>query len=501
MRRRFDKLAIATGLLACGTDAAAPSGGSSDAGTDVTADVLEEQTQPDTAAEPSVVYEPTTDSLRSHPVPDWYHDAKLGIMIHWGLYSVPGWAPLTGEFDDIVLQPDGWTKLFRENPYAEWYANTIRIDGSPSQQHHAATWGIEYGQFAPLFEQRSAGWKAEDWADVFASAGARYVVMVSKHHDGYCLWPSQAAHPGAGLGPSQRDVVGELAQATRAHGMRFAIYYSGGIDWSVQHDVIEDLGGLLAATPQSPEYVAYANGQWRELIERYRPSYLWNDIGYPDDAGTQELIAWYYNTVADGLINDRFNYGELQHFDVKTEEYSDSDEIRDQKWEAVRGMGYSFGYNRNDTEDTTIGADELVDLLVDVVSKNGNLLINVGPDETGAIPPTQQSRLSVLGQWLSRYGDAIYGTRPWTRADAVTTDGKPVRFTRGGDALYMVLLDVPDGSVVTVEDLVLPANAEVSLVDGGMVEWEQSGADLILSGLSLSASEPAVAFEIRPVPP
>ncbi|MFW5740414.1 MAG: alpha-L-fucosidase, partial [Myxococcota bacterium] len=375
------------------------------------------------AADAGPLYEATTDSLRSHPVPDWYHDAKLGIMVHWGLYSVPAWAPLTGEFDEVVMQPDGWKTWFRENPYAEWYANTIRIDGSPSREHHLTTWGatFAYDAFAPMFEQSSAQWDAAAWAATFADAGARYVVFVSKHHDGYCLWPTSVDNPNGGPGAAVRDYAGELADATRAEGMHFALYYSGGIDWTFEDAVIEDLADLVTATPQSQAYIEYANAHWRELIERYRPSYLWNDIGYPSDAGTQELIAWYYNTVPEGLINDRFNHWELKHFDVETEEYTESPDIRDQKWETVRGMGFSFGYNQNDTEATTIGSDALIDLLVDVVSKNGNMLLNVGPDAAGEIPAVQLSRLEALGQWLGVHGEAIYGTRPWTRAEGQAT--------------------------------------------------------------------------------
>ena len=162
-------------------------------------------------------FQPTWASLEQHQVPEWYQNAKLGIFIHWGLYSVPAWAPTTGELGKV-----DWTKWFAENPYAEWYLNSLRIAGSPTYRHHVETYGknFDYYAFAPIFNQRHANWDPATWARRFRKTGARYVVLTTKHHDGFRLWPSKVANPkrpGANLS-SSRDLVGDLtAEIGRAH--------------------------------------------------------------------------------------------------------------------------------------------------------------------------------------------------------------------------------------------------------------------------------------------
>lgn len=240
-------------------------------------------------------YEPTLESVRRHPVPDWFHDAKLGIFIHWGLYSVPAWAPLGGELNQVIAK-EGWIGWFARNPYAEWYMNSMRITGSPTQQYHTKTYGPDfaYQDFVPLFNQAIQGWNPTIWADLFRQAGARYVVLTAKHHDGFLLWPSQHPNPFYRNYHAQRDLIGELTEAVCAQGLKIGLYYSGGIDWTFNDLVIRDLVDLFAAIPQSDDYVAYANAHWRELIDRYRPSVMWNDIGYPARANLPELFSYYY---------------------------------------------------------------------------------------------------------------------------------------------------------------------------------------------------------------
>ncbi len=165
----------------------------------------------------------------------------------------------------------------------------------------------------------------------------------------------------------------------------------------------------------------------RELIQRYHPAVLWNDIDYPKSGHPLEIMAEYYNAVLDGVIDDRFG---VQHSDFKSPEYQTLDKISETKWEECRGLGRSFGYNRAEGEAETIAPDELIYLLVDIVSKNGNLLLDVGPEADGTIPPVQMSRLQALGTWLQQNGEAIYGSRPWKRAVGETAEDIPVRFTR-----------------------------------------------------------------------
>jgi alpha-L-fucosidase len=411
---------------------------------------------------PAEPFAPTAESLAGHALPAWFDDAKFGIMIHWGIFTIPAWAETVinpGEWlccGKLLEPPDFGRPFFTHIPYVEWYPNTIRIPGSPAQLHHAATYGagFPYEAFRPEFEAAAAAWSADAWADLFRDAGARYVVLVTKHHDGFALWPTGVAHPKRPGWHMARDVVGELTAAVRRRCMRMGLYYSGGFDWSVQPGPVRTALDALTVSPQSAEYAAYADGQFRELIARYRPAVLWNDIGYPAAANALQLFADYYGAVPDGVINDRFSLlAGTTHHDYVTPEFTVLSDISTKKFETVRGMGRGFGFNRNESDADLESADALVRLLVDVVSKNGNLLLNVGPMADGTVPAAQAERLQAIGAWLDVHGEAIFGTRPWTRADGVTGDGTPVRFTasRDGARVYAAVLGaLPAGGVTLV---------------------------------------------------
>jgi alpha-L-fucosidase len=452
-------------------------------------------------------YDPTPASIRQHTVPSWYHDAKLGIFVHWGLYSLPGWAPTTGPLHEVVAS-QGWHGWFGRNPYAEWYANSIRIPGSPSAAYHEQHYGFPYPEFAPRFNELAAAWDPTPWAELFAKAGARYAVLTTKHHDGFLMWPSARPNPRVPGYHATRDLVADFADAVRARGLKMGLYYSGGLDWLFNDRVIADIMDLFLAIPQSEEYITYANAHLHELIDRYAPALLWNDIGYPAGANLAELFAAYYNRVPDGVINDRFGQkpptGETadgpspgeQHFDFRTPEYAVYPDIKPYKWETCRGLGFSFGYNRNETVADMLSPRELVRSFVDVVSKNGNMLLNVGPIGDGTIPAEQVERLLALGAWLDVNGAAIYGTRPWERAEGRTADGTPVRFTKGSDALFAVLLDTPRERRVLIEDLALPSGASATLLGSdGLLPAEQTGGGLIITLPELPDS-PAHALRI-----
>ena len=452
--------------------------------------------------------ESTLESLRQRTVPDWFHDNKLGIFVHWGLYSVPAWAPLTGELDKVIAD-GGYRKWFAHNPYAEWYMNSMRIPGSTTERYHAETYGqgYSYDSFIPSFRKAVEQWDPGNWADLFHKAGAQYAVLTTKHHDGFLLWPSATPNPFREGYQMQRDLVGELTDAVRTQGLRMGLYYSGGIDWTFNDIVIRDVGDFLAAVPQSAEYVAYADSHWLELTERYHPAVMWNDIGYPVQADLPALFARYYEAVPDGVINDRFIQmrtprsklmrGVLNallplimrwmakrgkgnpssiHSDFSTPEYTSYDHIVEKKWESTRGIGYSFGYNRNEGPENYLSLQDLVHSFVDIVSKNGNLLLNVGPMADGTIPALQRERLEGLGAWLSTNGEAIYGTRPWTRADGKTADGTEVRYTQKGEALYVIVLGPREDGQVRIEDLPVPDGAKISLLgEDGAASWEREG--------------------------
>lgn len=376
------------------------------------------------------------------PVPAWYRDAKFGVIVHWGLYSVPGWAPLDDSLVRILESsgsapdgpsPDGSAEgdPLARTSYAEWYWNSMLLDG-PTRSYHASVYGgRDYGDFREPFLEAVRGWSAEPWASLFAAAGARYVVPVTKHHDGFLLWPSTVDNPHRTGWRVSRDVIGELGSAVRAHGMRYGLYYSGGPDWTFDHLPIRRMADVAASIPSSREYVGYVDAHWRELIRRYRPSILWNDIGRPPGSDPGPLIADYYADIPDGVVNDRFG---VAHPDVRTPEYARRADIDPAPWECVRAVGLSFGWNRQET--SLLSVAELAMLLADVVSKNGNLLLGVTPDDRGAIPPAQVDLLHGIGRWLEAHGEAVYATRPWVRAGARTADGQEVRFTSRGATVY-----------------------------------------------------------------
>ncbi|MAE96775.1 MAG: alpha-L-fucosidase [Deltaproteobacteria bacterium] len=409
-------------------------------------------------------YAPTLESLRSHPVPEWYHDAKLGIFIHWSVSSVPAFAPREAGIEAIFAGESEQT----DSPYSEWYWNSLKLEGSAVQRHHQERYGDQpYEAFADTYRKGLDQWQPAAWARAFKEAGARYVVLVTKHHDGFCLWPSAVPHPnpryeGWNTG---RDVVGELAAAVRGEGLRFGVYYSGGLDWTFDDRPVRGLVDVLAGMPGGA-YPAYAAAQVRELIERYEPDVLWNDISWPQpNAQLYELVAHYYNAVPEGVINDRWlarswlipliRLGPVNWlveallkrqlakaggmiappappvYDYRTPEYASFPEIQEKKWECVRGMDKSFGYNHTSLPEDFITREDLLHSFADIVSKNGNLLLNVGPRGVDAqIPEPQLERLHWLGEYLAANGEAIYGSRPWDRAEGTSEAGAPLRYTQ-----------------------------------------------------------------------
>jgi len=410
------------------------------------------------AAQDTVKYEPTIASLNRHQVPLWYTRAKLGIFIHWGLYSVPGWAPLTHPDHDFSS-----VDYIRNNPYAEWYYNTMRIDGSPTQAYHREHFGanFSYYDFAPVFNRESKKWNPDEWAKIFRQSGAKYVVLTTKHHEGFTLWPSSVLNPTlpADRQHAQRDIVGELTDAVRKQGLRMGVYYSGGYDWTFVPGPIRTSAEYETVKPQSEEYGKYANAQIHELIERYHPSILWNDIDWPKTGRALEVEADYYNAVPDGAIDDRFG---IAHADFRSPEFETPGQISKKKWEECRGLGRSFGYNRAEGEAETIAPGALIALLVDIVSKNGNLLLDVGPEADGTIPPVQMERLNALGAWLKQNGSAIYDTIPWERAEGKSAEGDELRFTRNGNDLFVTVLGKPKAQTITIENLPVKQGVEIT---------------------------------------
>ena len=456
-------------------------------------------------------YAPTLASLRTHPVPDWYHDAKLGIFVHWTMAAVPAYAPRDQDILEVLRTR--YDDLQAYSPYVEWYENSIRLPDSPAAKHHRDHYGSRpYASFRGEFEAGIARFDAGAWADAMQAAGARYAVFVTKHHDGYCLWPSDVTNPKRPGWVSRRDCVGELASAVRARELRFGVYYSGGLDWTWNPTPVRTMAETMASMPGGA-YPAYADAQVRELVARYAPDVLWNDIAWParQDA-LFRLFADYYAAVPGGVLNDRWltaswvttalRFRPLQkladvylkravlsgkadltpprppHCDTRTPEYAVFPTARPEKWECVRGIDKSFGYNRYSHEEDFLSERELIHSFADIVSKNGNLLLTVGPrGEDAAIPEPQLRRLAWLGAWLRTNGAAIYGTRPWRRAEGTTREGIDVRFTAKGDTVFAILLGTPPEGRVTLEGVLPAEGARVELLGRGAVAWEPDGPD------------------------
>lgn len=447
---------------------------------------------------------------RSRQMPQWFDESKLGIFIHWGPASVPafaaGHALEPGELEEVLLGGSGRPEL----PYSEWYLYAMNLPDSATRKHHAGVYkNAPYSDFGPVFERRvEQSWDPDAWAELFSQTGARYVVLVTKHHDGYALWPSAVTNPQQADWFSERDLVGELATAVRKRGMRFGTYYSTGLDWSfnlvAEGDLVED---VMRSAPPGEAYGDYVFDQMSELIERYQPDLLWADIGYPTEGRLGELLQSYFAQVPDGVVNDRWGgvdaLGKIAaipgaasvmkalarwmvknadpladdpaRIGFKTAEYASLPGISPFKWESTRGLGASFAYNTEEIPEDRLTAQELVHFLVDTVAKNGNVLINVGPDSYGMIPDEQQAPLSGLGNWLQGNGEAIYGSKPWIRE--ANTRGRELRYTTKDNALYAIVfgdveqtftIEHPGDSWTKVE--VLGANVQDSQSRDGMLQ-------------------------------
>ena len=385
------------------------------------------------------LYQPNWQDIMTHRLPEWYDNCKLGIFVHWGLYSVPAWSEVTWE---LGAEPSD-VEWFTHNPYAEWYLNTLRIPNSPVQKRHYEVYGKDYP-----YERFTEGftcekWDPDAWAALFKEAGAGYVVLTTKHHDGFCLYPSAYTdYNSMRLGP-KRDLMGDLTQAVRAKGLRMGAYYSGLFDWTTYPYPKTRHGG--GEYDNTFAFADYSYRQATEVVDMYKPSVLWNDIGWPRK-GIEDLpylFAHYYNNVEGGLINDRWS---CPWYDYSTAEYLHGTRSLDKKWEMCRGLGLSFGYNQTEGPDTVLSGHALVRLLVEYVSHNGNLLINVGPRADGTIPEIQAERLQALGSWLKRHGDAIYETRIWKdRQHDKLENGADAYYTRKGRDLYAIIAGLHTG--------------------------------------------------------
>ncbi|HEY1765495.1 MAG TPA: alpha-L-fucosidase [Opitutaceae bacterium] len=406
-------------------------------------------------------------SLDSRPCPEWYLDAKFGIFIHWGVYSVPAWGV--------------------KQQYAEWYWYRMadKKPGNPWWEFHKATYGenFPYQDFAPRFTCEL--FDAAQWADFFVRSGARYVVPTSKHHEGFCLWPSREADRDWGrpwnsmdVGP-KRDLMGELSAAARARGLRFGFYYS-----------LYEWFNPLWLSDRKRFVDEHFIPQFKDVVTRYKPALIFADGEWEmssKDWKSEQLLAWLFNESPsrdEVVVDDRWGSDSRhRHGTYYTTEYAAGMEGAAHPWEENEGLGYSYGYNRAETIDDYKSARMLTLLLVDTVSRGGNLLLDIGPRADGTIPTIMQERLLELGSWLKVNGDAIYGTRFAGRACQWSEGKRPAQKYGDYNVKYDLMAQVGqapnDGHAVKQVFFTKKADALYAITAG----WP--GRQLVLKGVSL----------------
>jgi alpha-L-fucosidase len=414
--------------------------------------------------------EPTWASIDARPTPAWFEDAKFGIFIHWGVYSVPAFAPTSDV--DIYAR------------YAEWYWKRLtspEMEGhSQFKAFHDRVYGpdTEYQDFAPRFTAEM--YDPTAWADVFERAGAKYVVLTSKHHDGFCLWPSAQSWNwnAVDVGP-HRDVAGDLVEAVRGAGLKMGFYYSL-YEW--KHPVYNTDVDRYVDTHMLP--------QMKDLVTRYEPDILWTDgeWDHPSERWrAKEFLAWLFNessVAASVAINDRWGketrgvhggYYTTEYGRVHADDASEA--VIPHPWEECRGIGHSFGYNRAETVADYSSPEKLVALLVDTVARGGNLLLDIGPTADGRIPVIMQERLLQMGDWLETNGEAIYGTRRWREH----AEGDAIRYTAKDDVVYATVLGWP-GKTVTLKTPRSSRATKVELLGSSeKVRFKRPGGGLLVT--------------------
>jgi alpha-L-fucosidase len=273
--------------------------------------------------------------------------------------------------------------------------------------------------------------------------------------------------------------------AVRQCNIEAGVYYCGGLDGAWVDSPITSLKELSTAIPASQDYADYITRQWEELVDRYSPAILWNDISFPKLASSEKFIANYYNQHPLGVVNDRFGqmnsggFGSNPHFDFHSISGIQPMKITTQKWECLIPLGSSLGYNQNETDNDLISTEKLVHTLIDVVSKNGNLLINIGPMANGTIPEIEKERLEGLGKWLEVNGEAIFGTLPCFKAEAMTAEGIPVRCTRKDRFLYLFIMGQTLNHEIVLLDTHFPQNAFVEMLGyRGKLGWERQDKNI-----------------------
>jgi alpha-L-fucosidase len=427
-------------------------------------------------------YDPTWDSLDARPLPEWFDKAKIGIFIHWGVFSVPSFG-------------SEWF-WFRWNEGRADHVEFMEKNYPPN---------FTYQDFAKEFTAEF--YDPSEWADLFVKAGAQYVVLTTKHHEGYTLWPSKYSYSwnSNDVGP-HRDLVGELADAIRKTDIHFGLYHSL-FEWF--HPVYaEDRANNWTTTTFVDSKII---PEMKELINTYQPEVLWSDgDGEAPDTywKSTEFLAWLYNEspVKDIIVtNDRWGIGTpCTHggFFSCNDRYNPG-VLLPHKWENAMTIDkVSWGYRRNAVISDVLTTHELLVTLTQTISCGGNILINVGPTKEGTIVPVFQERLLDLGSWLSVNGEAIYESTPWTTQN--DTLSSSVWYTAKNSSVYAVVLDWPADNLLSLgsaNSLFENSDTTVGLLGGNdQLSWELNGdqVDIVFPDKSTVASNWAWVLKISP---
>jgi len=455
------------------------------------------------------------DSLERFQVPNWYEDAKFGIFIHWGVYCVPA-------FD------------------SEWYPRNMYLMDSPVFAHHVDTYGPQsrfgYKDFIPMFKAEK--FNADQWAELFKRSGAKYVVPVAEHHDGFPMYASDLTEwCAAKMGP-KRDVVGELSVAVRKQGLHFGAsshraehwwFFNGGrnFDSDVNDPRYASFYGPAQSDKDQPDHAYLDNWLARssEIVDKYHPEIVWFDwwIEQPVfQPYLQKFGAFYYNRATEWKNTVAINYKNKafpEHAAVLDIERGQLDLLRPTFWQTDTSVGEkSWGYIKDEKFRTP---ESLIDELVDIVSKNGCLLLNIGPKSDGTIPDEVQKILLNMGKWLAVNGDAIYSTRPWkifgegptkvvggSFKDTATSGytAEDIRFTAKGDTLYAIALAWPEDGKLRIKSLAEGSEltkreikAVQMLGSKAPVKWNRTSDGLVVELPNGKASGYPVALKVFPV--
>jgi len=440
------------------------------------------------------VYQPEWESLDKRPVQQWFEDSKFGIFIHWGIYSVPSWGP-TGDSIGVY------------DKYAEWYWYKLTQSGKVQKyfkEFHLKTYGpnFRYQDFAPMFKAEL--FNPDQWAELFKESGAKYIVLTSKHHEGFTLWPSAQSWNwnSVDIGPN-RDLCGDLTTAVKKRGLHMGFYYSL-YEWF------------------NPTYKtdlnSYVNNhmipQMKDLVIRYSPDILWTDGEWDKpskDWKSEEFLAWLYNDspVRNNIVvNDRWgSETRSKHGGIYTTEYGligDKEGIDNSvphPWEECRGIGTSFGYNRMEGFNDYSTAEQLIKLLISTVSAGGNLLLDIGPASDGTIPVIMQQRLLEIGKWLKTNGEAIYETRAFIKSkkeEIINPEAnKTIFFTQKNKDIYVLCLDWPKENIV-LKGLKPTGRIKVQMLGSDRsVSVKETGGNIIITPPVLTPDDNQLAYVFK----